>query len=234
MTKKQAFDARDIDEIVKPWGISHFGVADLAPARDYIEKEHGRALLHYPRAIVMALAYPRQVVNQLAEGPTHTYLYYYNVLNRVLDEAALSLANRLQALGYDSFPIPASQRVGEDRLSGIFSHRLAGQLAGLGWIGRSASLIHPDLGPRLRLVTVLTDCLLETDSPMDNRCGACRACVEACPAGALTGVSFEENKNLEPRFHGQRCDEYLLKVRSSFGKRVCGRCLAVCPYGKKG
>lgn len=215
-------------------GASFTGFADLVPALEYIKMEHGDALLHYPRAIVLGLAYPREVVNQLTDGPTHTYLYYYNVLNRKLDEMALLMADWLQDQGYQAFPIPASQRVGEERLSGIFSHRLAANLAGLGWIGKNSSFVHPDYGPRLRLVTILTDAPLVTGQPMENGCGDCQACVAACPAGAITGKEFSTEDVLEERFIGHLCDEHLSRIRSSFGKRVCGKCVAACPYGKKG
>lgn len=215
-------------------GASFVGFADLLPAREYIRKEHGEALLHYPRAVVIGLAYPREVVNQLTEGPTHTYLYYYNVLNRKLDEMALLLANYLQDQGHQAFPIPASQRTGDERLSGIFSHRLAANLAGLGWIGKNSSFIHPDFGPRHRLVTILSDAQFDTGTPRENGCGACRACVEACPAGAITGKEFLAEDDLEERFIGHLCDEHLSRVRSAFGKRVCGKCIAACPYGKRG
>ena len=224
----------DIAEWAQAQGASFFGVADLEPAREYIRSEHGDGLLHYPRAVVLGLAYPREVVNQLKDGPTHTYLYYYNVLNKKLDEIALLLANLLQEQGYQAFPIPASQRIGEDRLSGIFSHRLAANLAGLGWIGKNSSFVHPAYGPRHRLVTVLTNAPFKTGTPMANGCGSCRACVEACPAGAITGREFNEQDTLNMRFLGDRCDEHLSRVRSAFGKRVCGRCISVCPYGKEG
>lgn len=213
--------------------IELFGVADLTGVREAIEREHGDALLHYPRAVVLGLPYPREVVDQLLDAPTHTYLYYYNVLNTTLDRVALLTALWLQDEGFQAFPVPASQRIGSDRLSGIFSHRLAANLAGLGWIGKNASLVNPRYGPRLRLVTVLTDCPLETDRQMENRCGSCRACVAACPADALTGKTFDPEDPLRERFLGTRCDEYLSKVRSAFGKRVCGRCIAACPVGRK-
>lgn len=223
-----------IDTRLKEQGASFLGFADLAPAHDYIRTEFGDDLLHYPRAVVLGLAYPREVVNQLMDGPTHTYLYYYNVLNRKLDEMALLLADWLQDQGYQAFPIPASQRVGDQRLSGIFSHRLAANLAGLGWVGKSSNFIHPEYGPRHRLVTILTDAPLTTGQPVENRCGTCQACREACPADAITGKAFAAEDALEERFLGQRCDEHLSRVRSAFGKRVCGKCLAACPYGKKG
>ncbi|MEW6663308.1 MAG: epoxyqueuosine reductase [Bacillota bacterium] len=220
-------------ELAKRRGADLFGVADLIPVKPYIEETFGDELIHFPRAVVMALFYPVGIINQLAEGPTHTYLYYYKVLNTRLDDMALETAVFLEHQGYDAFPIPASQRVTEDKLAGIFSHRLAASLAGLGWIGRSCALINPQVGPRLRLVTVLTNAPLPPDQPMEVRCGSCQACVEACPAKAIQGALFKGEDPLEVRLNAGKCDEYLSKVRVAFGKRVCGRCLAVCPWGKK-
>lgn len=219
-------------ELALRWGANLFGVADLRPARDYIEDIYGDELLHLDKAVVMAVFYPVGVVNQLEEGPTHTYLHYYKVLNTRLDDLALIISNFLQAEGYEAFPVPASQRVTEDKLAGIFSHRLAGSLAGLGWIGKNCALINPKVGPRLRLVTVLTDAPLPPDKPIEAKCGTCTACVEACPAQALKGVAFRAEGPLEERFVAEECDRYLTKVRAAFGKRVCGRCLAACPWGK--
>ena len=212
-------------------GAALFGVADLTPARSFIEQVYGDELAHLSRAVAMAVFFPVGVVNQLKEGPTHTYLYYYNVLNARLDGMALRVANSLQDEGYEAFPIPASQRVSQDKLAGIFSHRLAANLAGLGWIGKNCALINPRVGPRLRLVTVLTNARLPADEPVRERCGRCVSCVSACPAGALKGVNFQMDDSPEVRFAASDCDTYLAKVRVTFGKRVCGRCLAVCPWG---
>ncbi|GAW93701.1 4Fe-4S double cluster binding domain-containing protein [Calderihabitans maritimus] len=221
-----------LKELAKRWGADLFGVADLTPARDYIERIYGEEYAAYPRAVVMAVFFPAAVVDQLAEGPTHTYLYYYKVINTRLDDIALRVSNFLQEQGYATFPVPASQRVTEDKLAGIFSHRLAANRAGLGWIGKSGSLVNPQVGPRLRLVTVLTDAPLPADQPIEAKCGECRACVEACPVEAIKGVVFNPGDPLEARLAVKLCDEYQSKVRVSFGKRVCGRCLAACPWGK--
>lgn len=233
MTEKGDILRLEIENIAKAGGARFFGVADLKPARDYIEEYYGPELLHLERAVVMAIPYPVAVVNQLQKGPTHTYLYYYKILNTSLDDMAFKIALHLQEKGYEAFPIPASQRVTEDKLGGIFSHRLAANLAGIGWIGKSANLITEEYGPRVRLVTVLTDAPLPTDKPMKNRCGTCQACVEACPAAAITGRGFKEGESLDVWLNAKACDEYLAKVRVSFGKRICGRCLACCPWGEK-
>jgi len=128
--------------------------------------------------------------SRLLEGPTHTYLHYYRVVNARLDDLGLRISSYLQVRGFRTFPIPSSQRVSRDRLAGIFPHRLAAQLAGLGWIGKSGSLITREFGPRIRLVTVLTDAPLCPNQPVDSaakNCGECQLCIKSCPAQASKG-----------------------------------------------
>lgn len=222
-----------LKEISEKNGATLFGVANLLPYREYIKEVYGESLLHLPRAVSIGIQYPKDVVNQLLDGPTHTYLYYYKILNTKLDDIALQVAIELEKEGHRSFPIPASQRVTDDRLAGIFSHRMAASLSGLGWIGKNSSLITREYGPRLRLVTILTDAPLEVDEPFEgDLCGDCNKCVAACPSGAVVGNPWRAEDPLEKRFIGELCDVHLSRVRNTFGKRICGKCLASCPYGK--
>lgn len=59
--------------------------------------------------------------------------------------------------------------------------------AGLGWIGRNTLLVNPVLGSYCNIGELVTpspsDCY---DTPIENRCGDCRACVDACPNHALS------------------------------------------------
>lgn len=59
--------------------------------------------------------------------------------------------------------------------------------AGLGWQGRHSLLIHPRLGSRCLIGTIVTPVELDGyDRPFaENRCGNCRRCVERCPTGAI-------------------------------------------------
>jgi len=229
--------ADELRTLAGTWGADLFGIADLTEASSYLEREYGPGFKEFNRAIAMAVCFPREVIQELLEGPTHTYLHYYRVVNARLDDLALRITSYLQRQGFKAFPIPSSQRVSRDRLAGIFPHRLAAQLAGLGWIGKSGSLITGEFGPRIRLVTVLTDALLLPNrsnwpnSAMLN-CGECQLCIQSCPAGAIKGVNLPSAADSSLCFEPDLCDQYQNRVRSQFGKRVCGVCLAVCPFGK--
>lgn len=213
-------------------GADACGIADLTPYRAQLTSLYGDERGQFSRAVVAAVFLPRRVVDELLQHPSHSYLTYYDTANALLNQVALILSNVLQKAGYDSLPIPASQRTGPAKDGGAFSHRLAAHLAGLGWIGKSCHLIHPAVGPRLRLVTVLTDAPLTAAQPLTGRCGDCTRCADHCPAGAIKGVPWAMGDDLSQRFDFQKCDQYLTEVRQVFGKRICGRCLAICPQGR--
>lgn len=224
---------KELRDLICRLGGDFWGVADLGHIEELITEEYGDVYQDYRRGIAVAVIFPKSVVNQLADGPTHTYLCYYDTINARLNDIALGISNFLQRKGYKTFPIPASQRINDSKLAGIFSHRLVAHLAGLGWIGKNSSLINPQVGPRLRLVSILTDAPLISDEPWgQEKCGSCTLCQEACPPQVIKGLPFVLGEALEKRLDAQGCHDYLAKVRQSFGKRICGRCIAACPWGK--
>ena len=225
----------DFTEIVKQnaldWGADICGIADLKTVADALEDGFDARFSGLTRAVSYGVYLPKRVVDEVLEHPTHTYLAYYDIANALINQIGLRLNNYLMKQGYEAYPIPASQRLGAKDRS-IFSHRMAAQLAGLGWIGKSCALVTKEVGPRLRLGTVLTDAPLLADSPMEDQCGSCRLCTEACPAHAILGKNFDPAEPLSARFDFQRCDAFLTETRQTFGKRICGRCVAACRYGK--
>ena len=61
------------------------------------------------------------------------------------------------------------------------------QRAGLGWIGKNSLLVNKDTGTFHFIGIIVTDVELQYDTPVEERCGNCQLCVEACPTGALVG-----------------------------------------------
>ena len=175
-------------------------------------------------AVSIGIRLSPSVLEGVSDRPTLLYKWHYQQANNYLDRTAFQLAQHILGRGYRALPVPASQMVDWTAERGHLSHRAVAELAGLGWRGRNNLLVHPEFGSRIRLATVLTDLPLDGPSaPLENRCGDCRRCVEACPAGAL-GESYQQYRldacrGLLTRFSRER----------GIGVRICGICVKACP-----
>jgi epoxyqueuosine reductase QueG len=227
----------NLERVAKELGADLFGIADLTIAHDFVCKQGGEYLRKFPRAISIGIRLLDAVVDELHrhEEPavTCTYTALYNSANSRLDHISLLLAKRIQEKGYKAYTIPASQTVDSNKLIGTFSHKLAANLAGLGWIGKSCLLTTPSYGPRVRFATILTDAPLNAGSPIGQKCSDCMKCVNSCPAKAFTGASFNPSEPREVRFNAHLCRSYRKKREEKLGEGfLCGLCVYVCPYGQ--
>lgn len=106
--------------------------------------------------------------------------------------------------------------------------------AGIGFLSKSANLLHHKYGPWLFLGELLTDLELEaTPVRAPGSCGTCTLCVDRCPTGAIT----------EPgRVDARICISYLtIELRGSIPEPLrrpmgewvfgCDVCSEVCPFG---
>jgi len=229
---------RQLENRAIEMGARFFGVADLTEALETIVEQGGDFLTAFPRSISLGIALNDSIVDQLSRhkevNVARTYDYLYYTVNQSLDRIALHLSTILNDYGFQTLLVPASDTIDNKKVHGLFSHKLSARLAGLGWIGPSCLLITPDLGPRVRWVTVLTDALLDNNNPIPNQFGDCQKCVEACPPKAFTGRPFDPSESREARFNVQRCIDYRMYLKDKVtGVRVCGMCVHVCPIGRK-
>ncbi len=221
---------RHLEFLVYQNGGDLFGVADLEPTREFIVAQGGEALGEFHRAVSIGIRLSDAIVDQQnPDERTEDSLYWhhvYRVVSPALDFLAQRIQQEMQDDGYKAFPIPASAPYNREALRGVFSHKLAAHLAGLGWIGKSCLLITPDFGPRVRFVTVLTDAPLASGTPLNKECGKCKACVVACPVQAFKGIEFQPTDPVEARFDAWACSKYRLT-------HPCGLCVAKCPVGRR-
>src|SRR3990172_3467046 len=153
-------------EIAETWGADFFGVADASLAHEAILEQGGPVVAAYPRAISVGIALLHTIVDQLPQRADRavavSYRHHaYDLVNQRLDLVTSRVSSFLQREGYSALPIPASRRVDEERICAAFSHKLAAHLSGLGWIGKCCLLVTPEVGPRVRWATVLTDAPLQ-------------------------------------------------------------------------
>ena len=175
--------------------------------------------------IVVAMSYARADPPQ---GPVPGRVARYaqgRDYHNVLDKRVRKLAKILRAAGH-------ATRSGVDSWP-VFERAWA-QRAGLGFIGKNCCLIVPGLGSHVLLATLVTAAELPADPPMKERCGACTACLTACPTQA-----FAAPRQLD----GTRCISYLTieqrgavpeSLRPSLGSWIfgCDVCQDVCPFNR--
>lgn len=106
--------------------------------------------------------------------------------------------------------------------------------AGIGWQGKHTNLITKEYGSWVFLGVIITTLELENDPPMEDFCGTCTACIDACPTDAISEPYVVDSN---------RCISYLTiehrgAIAESLGKNFeqwiygCDICQDVCPWNR--
>ncbi|MFP5393451.1 MAG: tRNA epoxyqueuosine(34) reductase QueG [Gammaproteobacteria bacterium] len=172
-------------------------------------RERERARLSEPGAAV---------VSMYARGRD-----YHKVLRNRLQQLAERIRARTGELGFRVFTDSAP----------VMELPLA-EKAGLGWRGKHTLLLNREAGSMYFIGEILVDVPLPVDPPTGAHCGQCRACIDACPTGAIIGPG---------RLDARLCISYLtielkgsipVELRGKIGNRVygCDDCQTVCPWNK--
>lgn len=222
---------RDIFRKAKQLGASIVGFAPVARWEEYkdIQPEYFPQNIFPFTKNVIVLGIPI-LIPMLETTPSIVYAELYNTTNRVLDEIAYKLSVMINAKGRKAVFFPRDGygdiSVLIDKPEAAFSHVIAGKYAGLGTIGYSHALLTKEFGPRVRLVSVLTNADVAPDKMLEKDfCIKCELCKKCCPTSAFTTT-----ENLIADMDKKKCAEYHSQLKHDF-RYPCGVCIKVCPIG---
>ncbi|MBU7044255.1 MAG: hypothetical protein HXS47_11740 [Theionarchaea archaeon] len=147
------------------------------------------------------------------------YAREYHTLNALLNETVNVLAEYT-----GGYPIPATRenttqhinRV-EDFYNLCISHRVAAELAGLGWRGKNELIVTEKQGCAVRFASVICPDEFLPDEKMENRCGECTACIRVCPY---------LRKKTKLKNYREQCRRFIISL--GLEGDVCGKCVKAC------
>jgi len=141
----------------------------------------------------------------------------------LLERVAIYVKDYINENSHEALIIHPEDCLNRKEMRPIISNKAVAKTAGIGWIGKSLLLVTPNLGPRVRLISIFTDMPLVPSVPQKCQCGDCTVCIEACPKKALKNTDFIDHP--ESR-------EQVLDVSKCEGERGCKVCMLSCPIGK--
>ncbi len=213
---------------------------------DYLAKKpedraDPRSLLPQARTVIcVADRYPYEPTEPQDPMPVDQAVSAAGKIGRYAwgDDYHKNMKDRLHALADDLrelFP-------GEEFLTTVDSapifERDQAVKAGLGWIGKHTLLIHPRTGSWMVLGEILTTLNVQSAADaglmVDDHCGGCTRCIDACPTQCITPYSVDAS----------RCISYLTiehkglldeSLHGAMGQWIagCDVCQEVCPHNVK-
>ena len=217
-------------ERLKQWlGLGYHG--EMAYMENHFEKRTDPTKLMEGARSVICLAYNYYNPNKQddPEAPKISmYAYgkdYHKVLKKKLKAFAKSIASKFGEFRYRSFvdSAPVLERDWARR-------------SGLGWVGKNTMVINPKIGSYFFLAELIVDFDLAYDNPIDDYCGTCRRCIDACPTKAIKGDGYVMD--------GSKCISYLTielkseEIPDEFKGKMdnwmfgCDICQDVCPWNR--
>jgi len=212
--------------VYRQW-IAEGGHADMHYLANNIDKRLDPTLLLPGARSIIVVALNYAPAHSLPDGEYQIAAYalgkdYHDVMKQRLTALNEATAHRSpHKICVDTVPI---------------LERYWAQQAGIGFIGRNHQLIIPTAGSMVFLGEIVTTAVFDSyDAPMQNRCGTCHRCIDACPTGALHSgtASLKSAKCLSYQTIENR-GPLDATVADKLGDTIygCDRCQQACPWNR--
>lgn len=108
--------------------------------------------------------------------------------------------------------------------------------AGLGWLGKHSNVITPEYGSWVFIGELLLNLELDHDTErIEDHCGTCTLCIDACPTGAITeSYVVDANKCISYATIELRAPELPAQIADNLSGWLygCDICQDVCPWNR--
>ena len=106
--------------------------------------------------------------------------------------------------------------------------------SGIGWIGKNSNLLTREQGSYFFIAELILDLELVQDAAMEDYCGTCTACIDACPTEAIVKPYVVDGSKCISYFTIELKEEIPLEVKGKFENWAfgCDICQDVCPWNR--
>ena len=237
--KKQGFDligfapsellSEEIDKLER-WLNENFHAGMEYMERNIEKKKDIRNLLPSAKSVIsLGLNYytPGKYSNDRSKGKISRYAWgkdYHLIIWEKLDklvEEIKKINNKFEAKTYvDTGPVM-------DKVWAVKS--------GIGWLGKHTNVINKEYGSWFFIANLITNFEFQYSLPVEDFCGSCRACIDACPTDAIIDEYIIDANKCISYLTIENKNDIPEKFRGKFNNWIfgCDICQDVCPWNNK-
>ena len=106
--------------------------------------------------------------------------------------------------------------------------------SGLGWVGKHSNLLNREMGSFFFIGELILDLQLWPDHAMQDYCGTCTRCIDACPTEAIVAPYVVDGSRCISYFTIELKEAIPAEVKGQFENWIfgCDICQDVCPWNR--